>query len=64
MTAHQAIERSISRTEIVTLPYSPEALKALEGECEDSVHGNTVTEFWGTDADGCAWRVHVLDSVP
>ena len=63
-----AIDRSISQNEIVTLE-SDEIARAgnsveavcseLFAECEDSTDADTVTEYWGKDIDGNEWRVHV-----
>lgn len=61
MTAEQAIERSISHNEIVTLDYSRDALSFLSSECDDSAEAHGATEFWGTSEDGDDWRVHVRD---
>lgn len=58
MTAEQAIARSSSHDEIVTLDYDAAAVETLLVECDDLVDGNTCLEFYGTD-DGSEWRVHV-----
>jgi hypothetical protein len=57
--AEQAIQRSISHTEIVTIDYDAAVAADLAVECDDSVEANEVTEYWGTDADGNEWRVHM-----
>ena len=59
MTAEQAIARSVSHTEIVTLDHDEDALEYLLAVCEDSVEANGLTETWGTTPDGDEWRVHV-----
>lgn len=62
MTADQAIERSISHTEIVTLDYTDDLVFALRNESDDSVKANYgETEYWGT-RDGRHWRVHLYDA--
>jgi len=63
MTAKEAIDRSRSHDEIVTIDYDAEVLVALESECDGSVKANGVHEFWGNDSDSendMLWRVHVL----
>ena len=57
MNATQAIERSISHNEIVTIESTPEVLDQLLIECDDHVDAGERIEFWGTD-DGKEWRVH------
>ena len=59
MTAAQAIEQSIMQTETVDLPYYEAVALDLLVECDDSVDGNAVTEYWGTTDDGEQWRVHM-----
>lgn len=67
MTAEQAIARSISHNEIVTLDYDADVyqelldrvLEADNGIKSDWVDANEVTEFWGTTDDGDDWRVHM-----
>jgi hypothetical protein len=61
MNAKQAIERSVSHNEIVTLDHDSEALDALESESEGSADNTAygVHEFWGTTDAGDEWRVHV-----
>ena len=55
MTAQEAIARSTSHNEIVTLDeYSEKNYEILLVECEDSTEANGVMEFWGAD-----WRVHM-----
>jgi hypothetical protein len=59
-TVSDAIDRSGSHTEIVTLDYDADVLAALESMITDgAVDGNDAYEFWGTRDDGRAWRVHV-----
>lgn len=62
--ADQAIARSISHTEIVTLDDAPGLRDALLVRCDDNVDsqdgdGDSVAEYWGTDVAGSSWRVHV-----
>ena len=63
--AEQAIKRSISHNEIVTLdlaviPYDSAILTDLLVACDDSVDANdNVTEYWGKTEEGNEWRVHV-----
>jgi len=58
MTAQQAINRSISHSEIVTLDYDATALDELTSATRDYVTGNSRWEFWG-EHDGNEWRVHM-----
>jgi hypothetical protein len=68
----EAVSRSVSHTEIVTIEVGPSGLvcsgggvsgeracKALAEICDDSVENGRVTEYWGTDDEGREWRVHV-----
>ncbi len=64
MTTTQAIERSITHDEIVTIDYSDEAEAELGVECDNSVRNGPVVEFWGRDQDGDAWRVHLRRRCP
>lgn len=62
-TTTEAIARSISHTEIVTIVATDtkeyeRITTDLLVACEDSAESNGVDEFWGT-ADGSEWRVHV-----
>ena len=69
MTADQAIARSISHNEIVTLgsPSAPaedaESLMTdLFAECEDCVNDDprsVMAEYWGADDSGNEWRVQI-----
>lgn len=65
-TVEQAITRSISHQEIVTIDlahglYDSQILADLQVACEDSVAANDArTEYWGTNEDGDEWRVHVI----
>ena len=66
MTVTQAIERSITHDEIVTIDHTPENASELAGLCDDSAdltvtYGRPAAEYWGRDDDGAEWRVH-LDS--
>jgi len=58
-TAANAIDRSISHNEIVTLPYDADIASDLLVECEDSTESHDVTEYWGTTEHGDTWRVHM-----
>lgn len=67
MTAKEAIERSISHNEIVTITPNPADVLAaaklttdLIAASDDWTRGNDRVEFWGTDDSGAEWRVHVL----
>lgn len=55
----QAIARSISHTEIVTLHYTAELEAALDRVADDSVDANGTVEAWGTTPGGSEWRVHL-----
>lgn len=61
LTAEQAIDRSITHDEIVTIPETAAALAVLRGECDECAEGVGVdgdtNEYWG-DEEGQAWRVH------
>ncbi len=58
-SASQAIARSVSHNEIVTLMGDSELELALSIESEDSAESGSIKEFWGTDEDGQSWRVHL-----
>jgi len=64
MTAHDAIDRSISHNEIVHIDYSEKSTCYLKIMCEDWVDAGknqfreTLSEYWG-EKDGSPWRVHV-----
>lgn len=57
--ADQAIARSLSHTEIVTVKDQPGLKMALLVRCDDNVENEGEEEFWGVDDDGDSWRVHV-----
>ena len=61
MTASQAIARSVSHNEIVTIEFNTYTEHDLLAACEDWTGNPTArrTEFWGTDNDGNEWRVHM-----
>lgn len=59
MTAATAIARSVSHTEIVTVPWTAELEIDLLAACDDSADTTDVQEYWGTDEDGAEWRVHL-----
>jgi len=55
----EAIERSISHNEIVTITAGPEAIDELSVRADDIVRVEPMFwEFWGTE-NGEPWRVHV-----
>lgn len=62
--AIEAIGRSASNNDLVTIDDAPGLRDALLVLCDDSVENDDgydgrIEEFWGTDDDGDAWRVHV-----
>lgn len=59
--AEQAIKRSVSHNEIVTIAYDSDAASDLRAESKDSVNDadRRVTEYWGTTDAGDEWRVHM-----
>jgi hypothetical protein len=69
MTAEQAIARSVSHNEIVTLgsasqpaDNAAEVMADLFAECEDCAdddNRSVCAEYWGTTESGSEWRVHV-----
>lgn len=59
MTAKQAIERSVSHTEIVTLDWSEGVESTLYEECDGCTGTRWGVELWGTTAEGGLWRVHL-----
>jgi hypothetical protein len=55
MTSKQAIERSASHNEIVTLDFDADLIFELTALCDDWIDTSFgVTEFWGPN-----WRVHI-----
>lgn len=58
MNTQEAIDRSISHNEIVTLDDNPETREELGELCEDSAKNGNILEFWG-ERDGENWRVHL-----
>ncbi len=64
MTTTQAIARSITHNEIVTLDYSDGARDSLSSRCDDSVDVGRGVEFWGRDDEGSSWRVHLQRRCP
>jgi hypothetical protein len=67
MNADQAIERSISHNEIVTIEWDAETESQLSMESDDTTgwmtEGDIATcEFWGGD-EGEEWRVHLTREV-
>lgn len=64
-TAQDAIKRSISHNEIVTLDYDRQIAADLLAACTDHVTSDGITEYWAdaedsTGSDGkMAWRVHM-----
>lgn len=65
MHAIDAIARSISYNEIVTLDDEPGLRDALLVECDAHVvvggdeDSDGIIEYWGIDDTGAEWRVHV-----
>ena len=58
--ARDAIENSISHTEISYCDDSPENRQYLREKCDDRVDAGEVLEFWKNDEkDGMEWRVHI-----
>ena len=60
MTASDAIARSISHDEIVTIDYDADVYDALVKHCDGCTVANGRTEFWG-EMDGAEYRVHMID---
>jgi hypothetical protein len=60
MTAAEAIARSTSHNEIVTLPREHSLEVDLIVESEDSAENGSITEYWGTTESGSEWRVHLV----
>lgn len=58
---NDAIARSISHNEIVTLEWTADRAAALKAACEDYVDTGDIrgVEYWGRD-EGDEWRVHLL----
>jgi hypothetical protein len=63
MTVVQAIDRSISHSEIVWLDFDFDKQVLLELACDNCTRGNRCFEFWGTK-DGHEWRVHMHEARP
>jgi hypothetical protein len=63
MNAKQAIARSQSHNEIITLEeYNDDAFETLSVECDDCVEANGMHEFWcdsPEDNTAMQWRVHM-----
>jgi hypothetical protein len=64
MTAAQAIARSRSHDEIVTLDdYSESDFETLCVECDSNVLANGIWEFWANkgeeEGEDMSWRVHM-----
>jgi hypothetical protein len=60
--ATDAIARSASHGEVVTLDYDANTYEELLAECDDNVATEDLTEFWANDPeneDKMAWRVHM-----
>jgi hypothetical protein len=59
--AEDAIERSISHTEIAYCESSDDNYMTLLAECDDYVATGCVTEFWKNSSShsGMEWRVHI-----
>ena len=59
-TAADAIRRSVSHNEIITIDYTNATYSDLLHECEDHVDVGGYEDMWGTTESGQEWRVHVL----
>lgn len=69
-TIETAIRESALRGQIVTIESDSLLADALAGRADDSVEMSydrgpdaapgRLVEYWGTDEDGDAWRVHVM----
>ena len=59
LTAEELISESITHTTIANAAYTPELAASLRALSDDSVETASVLEYWGTDDDGNAWRVHL-----
>lgn len=57
----QAIAESVEFSTVVRLESTPERVAELRTLSDDSVRCNDEHEFWGTDADGHHWRVHLFE---
>ena len=55
---NNAIERSISHDEIVTLPWTEARETALLAAQDDGVDAGEAVEAWGEEPEG-TWRVHL-----
>lgn len=54
-----AIRESIQADRIVTIDGDAATHDALTLRADDSADAGDVTEYWGTNDDGQAWRIHV-----
>ena len=54
----EAIRHSILCSDVVTIddPTTIDELRAVAEGFSDDIAGY---DFWGKDADGCSWRVHI-----
>lgn len=59
LTAEELISESITHTTIANAAYTPELAASLMALSDDSVETTSVLEYWGTDDEGNAWRVHL-----
>lgn len=62
--ASRAIAQSAAGNGIISRPYSREVAEELLLASDDHVTNDlghkVVHEYWGTDDDGDAWRVHLI----
>jgi hypothetical protein len=59
-TASEAIDRSVSHDEIVTLDYTDALYTGLLVACEDNVDAGEYEDMWGVTEDGHEWRVYLI----
>jgi hypothetical protein len=58
-TVAAAIAESVTRNDIIDVPYDAEVADELLVLSDDSADTEAVTEYWGTTEDGDPWRVHM-----
>jgi hypothetical protein len=58
-TAEELITESITHTTIAHAAFTPDLAVSLMALSDDSAETAGVLEYWGTDDDGNAWRVHL-----
>lgn len=59
MGASRAVDRSVSHSEIVTIPWSAVTEARLHEACDGEADRGDALEFWGQDYEGNNWRVHL-----